>query len=296
MSTAEVLSIAVAVLIPVVTAVLGALGLAFQDWRQRRSLAGRRKFALEDAGRQVSFAVAWWNARKQLADSPEAMQEATNRAVAWLEEASALVANSQPLPSEERRPAMLRRLLLLYELHGRAARFIRGVFYVCLAALVWGLGTTISEALTRSRTLGEGVGFLIFTAILSLSFRFLVAAAEPQVSEGETGHRITIRRWLLLYRFHGLTARVVRAVFYVWLAGTVLVTAFNFATLPLYPTDLPEYVGMSVALIGLAVALRYWAASLEAAHRRRRARRTRASDAATEKPQTSVVAHQEYDQ
>ena len=111
-SSEVVINIAVALLVPIVTAVLGVLGVVFGDWRQRRTQAGRRKLALEDASRQVSFTAEWWNARKLLADSPQAEQEATTRAVAWLEEASALVAESK-LPSvEERPPITLRRLLL----------------------------------------------------------------------------------------------------------------------------------------------------------------------------------------
>jgi hypothetical protein len=129
-TSAEVVTIAAAVLVPVVTAVLGVLGIVFQDWRLRRTQAGRRKLALEDASRQVSFAAEWWNARKLLADSPEAMQEATTRAVAWLEEASSLVADSEPPLIGERPPITLRRLLLLYPVHGRAANVIRVAFYL----------------------------------------------------------------------------------------------------------------------------------------------------------------------
>jgi hypothetical protein len=78
----QVVSLAAALLVPIVTAVLGVLGLMFGDWRQRRTETGRRKLALEDASRQVSFAAEWWNAKKLLAASLEAEQEATTRAAA----------------------------------------------------------------------------------------------------------------------------------------------------------------------------------------------------------------------
>jgi hypothetical protein len=65
--------------IPIVTTVLGVLGIVFHDWRARRTQAGQRKLALEQASRQVSFAAEWWNTRRLLADSPEAMREATSR-------------------------------------------------------------------------------------------------------------------------------------------------------------------------------------------------------------------------
>src|SRR6478672_7212377 len=100
---ASMKDIAVAVLTPILTALLGVLGLMFGDWRQHRTQAGRRKLALEDASRQVAFATDWLNARKKLADSAEAEQKATTRAQFWLEEASALVAESKP-PSADEKP------------------------------------------------------------------------------------------------------------------------------------------------------------------------------------------------
>jgi hypothetical protein len=124
----QFLEIAITLLAPIVTAVLGVLGVVFGDWRQRRTEAGRRKLALEDASRQVSFAAEWLQARKLVADSPEAEQEAATRATAWLEEASALVAASKPPPIDEKPTITLRRLLVLYPLQRRAARVIRGAF------------------------------------------------------------------------------------------------------------------------------------------------------------------------
>ena len=66
MSRQDVVNIALAVLVPVVTAVVGAIGVAFQDWRVRRSTAGRRKLAVDDARAQVNFVADWWNAKKSL--------------------------------------------------------------------------------------------------------------------------------------------------------------------------------------------------------------------------------------
>lgn len=66
MRTEQVVTIVVALLVPMVTGVVGSLGILFQDWRARRSRAGRRKLALEDATRQVAFATEWWKARQSL--------------------------------------------------------------------------------------------------------------------------------------------------------------------------------------------------------------------------------------
>jgi len=94
----------------------GILGVVLQDWRVRKSQAGRRKLALEDASSQVSFAVDWWNAKKLIAGSPEVMQEVTKCAEDWLQEASARVIGSKPALARQRPPITLGRLLLFYPL------------------------------------------------------------------------------------------------------------------------------------------------------------------------------------
>jgi hypothetical protein len=263
--------IVIAVLVPVVTAILGALGIAFQDWRQRRSQVGRRRLALEDAGRQVSFAAEWLNTRKLLADSPEALQEATDRAAAWLEEASARVQAATPPPVGGRPPVTLRRLLLFYPLQGRAANLIRGAFYVCVGLVIAATGNAITTAFDpqiRSEYLFGNSTFAIVTAAVALGLRFWAVAAEARRSRGERRQRITLRRslllfrrWLLLYRFHRRTASLVRVIFY-----ASLVFAFLLASAALTEWGTPGFVAdlsYLLAVLGYAVGLRYWAASLE---------------------------------
>ena len=135
------------ILTAIVTTALGILGLVVGDWRQRRTQAGRRKLALEDAGRQVAFAKEWLNARKLLTDSPEAAQQATDRAQAWLEEASALVADSKPPPVDQKPAVTLRRLLLAYPMQRRAARVLRVAFFFFLSLVPYQICSAISAAL-----------------------------------------------------------------------------------------------------------------------------------------------------
>lgn len=104
----------ITVLVPIVTAIAGILGVMLQDWRVRRSQAGRRRLALEDARQQVTFAAEWWNAQKLVADSPAAVKEATSRTATWLEQASAQVSGSEIPAAEEKRRITFRRLLLFY--------------------------------------------------------------------------------------------------------------------------------------------------------------------------------------
>ena len=135
MTEDQILQIVIVVVAPIVTATVGVLGLVIGDWRQRRTEAGRRRFAFDDASRQVSFAAEWVKAQKLVANGPEAEQEATTRAAAWLEEASGLVATSKPSPIEDRPAITHQRLLLAYPLQRRAARVFRAAFYVTLGSV-----------------------------------------------------------------------------------------------------------------------------------------------------------------
>lgn len=176
----SVVTILAAILVPVVTAILGVLAVMFQDWRVHKTQAGRRTMALEDARRQVSFAAEWWNAKKLLTESPEAEKEATVRALRWLEEASELVAVSD-LPATSKKPRItFRRLLLFYRLQGRAAKVIRIFFYISLSLLIVLVLSTIIDA-------AAGVGavvivdLLVFssvTALVTLGFRFWAVSAQ----------------------------------------------------------------------------------------------------------------------
>jgi hypothetical protein len=264
-STREIVQIVVTMSVPIVAAVLGFLGIVFQDWHARRTQAGRRKLALEDASKRVSFAAEWWNARRLLADSPEAMQEATPRVLGWLEEASALVMDSKPPPSEEKPPITVRRLLLLSDPFQRpAAKIIRSVFYVCLGLLVITTAVAISDILKiseRKYIVDDMVGLSIM-GLLTLGFRFYAGFVEKQRSERRQRRFISIRRSLLLYRLHGWAANIVRIIFYVLIANTVWVIYRFPGNSSEDPSLIPIGVAVLILLIGYAVGFRYWAASL----------------------------------
>ena len=76
MDADQVVRIALTVMTPILTAGIGIVALVIGDWRDRRSQAGRRKLALEDASRQVAFTADWLNASKLVAGSPDAEQRA----------------------------------------------------------------------------------------------------------------------------------------------------------------------------------------------------------------------------
>ncbi|GAH35088.1 unnamed protein product, partial [marine sediment metagenome] len=188
------ISVAVTLLVPILSAALGVIALVVGDWRQRRTQAGRRKLALEDASRQVSFAAEWWNARKALADSPQAEQDATTRAVAWLEAASARAQESNPPPEDEEPAVTLSRLLLLYPLQSRAARVLRGAYYICLGLVPIMVGFLILDILDRPAGVPEYFkADLVIAAVLvllAIGIRLWAQRVENARPEGQKRHGV----------------------------------------------------------------------------------------------------------
>lgn len=266
MNADQVLQIVIVIVAPVVTAAVGFAALTVGDWRQRRTEAGRRKLAFEDATRQVAFAAEWVNAVGLTADDPEAKKLASVQATRWLEEASGLVGAAKPLPTD--RPGItLRRLLLAYPLHSRAARFFRALFYIAVCLVPWGLGMFVQGLLDRtakpdgggSGDVSAGLIMLIIVGLLSIGFRTLAARAEDTSDEHLEPHQRPIRRALLLYRFHGAPAKSIRLLFHCWVLCAVIpalgIAMGTFSKIP----EVPMPLLLTATLTGYAIVLRYWA-------------------------------------
>jgi hypothetical protein len=122
----DLTNIFVAVLVPIVTGVVGAVGILTRDLYDRRSEMGRRKYAMDDATRQVTFTAEWWKAKQALGSAPD---DKAARAIAesWLEEATSLVSEALHPP---RRPkpdrSVTSRILLAYPFQRWTARLLRG--------------------------------------------------------------------------------------------------------------------------------------------------------------------------
>jgi hypothetical protein len=144
------------VMVPIMTALIGVLGVLTRDWRDRRSSAGRRRLAFDDATRQVSFAEQWWKASQAMNPAPELINTARATALSWLDEAHTLVASMAPPAAATDSRGLIRRLLLLYPFQRWTAQVLRVIFYVLLAfmtltALI-ALGNVLSgEAVDTSR-------------------------------------------------------------------------------------------------------------------------------------------------
>ncbi|MFF9154965.1 hypothetical protein ACF1AB_22355 [Streptomyces sp. NPDC014846] len=117
------------VLVPIVTAAVGAAALMAQDRRKKRDFGLRHKMLVEEAQLEVQFISSWIQARKLLEPAMDACPEAES----WLERCyrSAEDASlaTQPTPD----PAALRRLLVLWSLAGRAAKTVRAIYWISLA-------------------------------------------------------------------------------------------------------------------------------------------------------------------
>src|SRR5262245_15373883 len=267
MDSEQVIRIALTVVTPILTAGIGIAALVVGDWRDRRTQAGRRKLALEDASRQVAFAADWWNASKLIADSPDAEQQAATRAQAWLDEASALVAESKPPPVDEKPAITLRRLFLAYPMQSRAARIVRALFYCSLGIAVFQVSGAMASALGRPDSLGVPnyfsggfiYGDLIAVAVVMLvamALRFWSIRVEESEPTEQPRSRLTLRRAFLLYRFKRPAATIARIVFWLWAALTIFIVIATVVTAFDDPRLLPANLVSIVAWVGWAIGLR----------------------------------------
>ena len=282
MSKAQAVTVVITLLVPVVAAVAGILGVMFQDWQAQRSRAGRRRLALEDAHRQVTFAADWWNASKLLADSPEAVQEATACAAAWLERASAGVSGLEMPVVEEKRRITYRRLLLFYPLQGISANILRGIFYLFLATLTLGVGQTITDVLESPTLVArEDISPLVYSALTALIFRFWAVSAQNRRSGKRERQPGKLRIALLLYRLGGISASLVRIALYASVAVAIW-WLFKTVDFPNDVKELPHDITRVIVAVGLAVGVRHWAVSLGTARKIDETKRQQSSAPATQ--------------
>jgi hypothetical protein len=271
MDSEQIIRIGLTVVTPILTAGIGIVALVIGDWRERRTQEGRRKLSFEDASRQVGFAVDWFKASTQIA--PDAQEQAAARAQAWLDEASELVTESKPPPrDEEKRSVTARRLLLAYPMHRRGARVLRGFYFFFLGVVALQVSGALASAFGRTDTLGvpnyfsggliyaDLLGIFLYT-LVAMGFRFWSLRVEHAQHTDVPQRRLTLRGTLLLYRFTGIRPRIVRIVYWLWLAFLVLVVVAIAISGFEDPRVLPSNIIALVAWVGWGVGLRYWAAS-----------------------------------
>lgn len=177
-------SVVAAVIGPLVTAVLAALGYWLRETRQRRNRTRLYQENFELARQRITLIESWLVTHERLA-SPEQHKQASQRALSDLQQAYLLMNQSteamqqnQPLPARK----MLARLLLLDSMHTTAARVLGALYYVSLAWLVAWVSVGIFVA-GASPALETGESLWVSTAIgLGFFFVSLAMGAAPALA------------------------------------------------------------------------------------------------------------------
>lgn len=184
-------NILVALLVPIVTGVVGAAGILTRDLYDSRSEMGRRKYAMDDATRRVTFAAEWWKAKQALGSTPD---DEAARAIAesWLEEATSLVSEAALHPPRRPEPnrSVTRRILLAYPFQRWTARLLRVAYYLLLAfaalSAFGALAMTGSPDIKFGGAVSMTIGVLIFYGLLALGIRAWAVSIENRAAKRRT--------------------------------------------------------------------------------------------------------------
>lgn len=181
----------VTVLVPVVTGIVGALGIMFQGWYARRSRAEQRRLAFEDAIRQVTFAEQWWKARTAMDPAPVAVEYATTTALVQVDSAHNFVGalkDSQGTPDSR---SVFRKLFLLYGFQRRVAKVLRVLYFLLLAfmylialALVGNLLAGATQYTTRDSLVSQ-----LMASILIGSVALVLRSVAYSIEDGADPNR-----------------------------------------------------------------------------------------------------------
>lgn len=177
----------IALLAPIVTAIAGAVGILMRDLYNRRSEMGRRKYAMDDVTRQVTFAAEWWKAKQALGTTPDD-QAARAMAESWLEEATSRVSEALHPPRRlEPDRSVTRRILLAYPFQRWTARLLRVAYYVLLAFTAIGV---LIPTLLSDVALGDGVSIalanVVFYGLLAFAVRAWAVSIENRAAKRRT--------------------------------------------------------------------------------------------------------------
>jgi hypothetical protein len=186
----DIAPIVAAVLVPVVTALVGAVGILTRDLYNRRSEMGRRTYAMDDATRQVTFAAEWWKAKQALGCTPDD-QAARAIAESWLEEATSRVSEAlQPPRRPEPDRSVTRRILLAYPFQRWTARLLRVAYYLLLAFWVFGVLDGVVVMGSTTGKLGDAVSVMISAIIvyglLAFGIRAWAVSIENRAAKQRT--------------------------------------------------------------------------------------------------------------
>lgn len=181
-----------AIVVPVVTAMLGALGIVLRDVYEHRSERGRQRYAIDDATQRVSFITDWWNAKQAIGVGSDELQSAQETVQAWLKEAISQVSESMhPTTRPEGQYSVMRRVLLAYPFKRVSAQFLRVFYYVVVYLVVpfWMLGFLgdIPNFDDYTADVWAGIIFMfVFLAVLALGLRAWAVSIEERAARRPT--------------------------------------------------------------------------------------------------------------
>jgi hypothetical protein len=185
--------------VPVVTALVGAVGILLRDTGARRNRDAVRARAFRDAREQVEFVNVWLLATRSTKPSSDVLQAADDQANLWLQQAAASLTNAlvvQPDPEKSRNIVV--RLFLTYEMRSRTAKILRVVFYLLLAVLGFGavaLASAATSSLSSDRSLiGSDVVILGLVGLITLILGFAATHAEATAVRAQQAPEATAVR------------------------------------------------------------------------------------------------------
>lgn len=192
MSAQEVVAVAVAVLVPIATTTAGVVNLLLQDRRMRRSRAGRRQTAFEDAAWQVALAAEVGRGccspqRRQCSRTPPAWRNV------WLDDASELVSRTERALIDEVPHVPVSRLLF-HRVRWRSAKIIRIGFCGTWGAIGYGSMGLLSGVLggaVRDALVGETLSAVLIGGVRAAPAFWEVSAAATGPSRGPLRGRNT---------------------------------------------------------------------------------------------------------
>jgi hypothetical protein len=173
------LQVLVPLMVPVITALVGALSLVIKDRRLANDRRTVRASALAEATAEVAFAREWWTAHQALGTSASA--DSTQRALELLASAEAKVASVQAMPATEEHDAQIfDRLFLFRRLEGRQAKALKVLFWIAIAFVAAGAITISSDAAAGGdhASLGSDVVFGLVCVLLVPVFHEAAEAAD----------------------------------------------------------------------------------------------------------------------
>jgi hypothetical protein len=257
-------AVVVALLVPIVTAVVGAMAIQFQDWRAHRSLAAQRRQAIEEASQQVGFVTEWWQASQLLLKDSPVLKDVEARALSWLEEAGRHAASAVAQAKPERQRVTVRRLFLLHPLSRQGANILRIGFYAALIVVIGTTGSVVGDPFTSSarHNVGWDLAESALAGAAALALRFWAVSVEEGSSTAEWP-RLRPTRLLMLYPVQSKAVQLIRLGFYA-LSVTVIVLAWIYVPhLWHHPAEIPKKGSWLAALAAGAVCARIWAVSIE---------------------------------